>query len=77
MEIEAPHYIENPVGIISTRIRKPDQTIQPYEFREDASKRTCLWLHGLPRLVKRPQDRVHGRLVEWPVGSGKLVERWA
>lgn len=43
--------IENPVSIISTRIRPPDQIIQPYEFGHDASKRTCLWLKNLPKLV--------------------------
>lgn len=43
--------LENPVGCISTAIRKPDQIIQPYEYGEDASKRTCLWLKGLPPLV--------------------------
>ena len=42
--------IENPVGCISTRIRKPDQTIQPWQFGHDASKATCLWLKGLPLL---------------------------
>ena len=42
--------IENPVSVISTRIRKPDQIIQPYCFGHDASKRTCLWLKGLPLL---------------------------
>ncbi len=42
--------LENPVGCISTRIRKPDQIIQPWQFGEDASKRTCLWLKGLPLL---------------------------
>lgn len=42
--------IENPVGIMSTRWRKPDQIIQPYQFGEDASKKTCLWLKGLPPL---------------------------
>jgi hypothetical protein len=42
--------IENPVGIISTRIRKPDQIIHPWQFGEDASKRTCLWLKGLQPL---------------------------
>lgn len=42
--------IENPVSIISTRIRKPDQVIQPYHFGDDASKKTCLWLKGLPLL---------------------------
>ncbi len=43
--------IENPVGVISSRIRKPDQIIQPYQFGHDASKRTCLWLKGLPTLT--------------------------
>jgi len=42
--------IENPVGCISTRIRKPDQTIQPWQFGHDASKATCLWLKNLPLL---------------------------
>ena len=42
--------LENPVGAISTRIRKPDQVIQPWQFGEDASKATCLWLKNLPLL---------------------------
>lgn len=42
--------IENPVGCIGTRIRKADQMIQPYEFGDDASKATCLWLKGLSPL---------------------------
>jgi site-specific DNA-cytosine methylase len=42
--------VENPVGIMSTHYRKPDQIIQPYNFGEDASKKTCLWLKGLPLL---------------------------
>lgn len=67
--------IENPVGCISTRIRRPDQIIQPYEFGDDASKKTCLWLKGLPKLV--PTARVPGRIVEWPRGSGRMVERWS
>jgi hypothetical protein len=69
MSHRCPWYLENPVSIISTQIRKPDQTIQPYEFGEDASKRTCLWLHDLPRLV--PTLRIPGRMVS----AG--VERWA
>ena len=40
--------IENPVSVISSRIRKPDQIIQPWQFGEDASKATCLWLKNLP-----------------------------
>lgn len=42
--------IENPVGIMSTRYRKPDQIIQPYEFGDPYRKKTCLWLKGLPKL---------------------------
>ena len=43
--------VENPIGCLSSMIRKPDQIIQPYQFGEDASKATCLWLKGLPPLV--------------------------
>jgi site-specific DNA-cytosine methylase len=66
--------LENPISCISTRISKPDQIIQPYEFGEDASKRTCLWLKNLPKLELG--ERFSGRLVEWPIGSGIMVERW-
>lgn len=64
--------IENPIGAISTRIRKPDQIIQPWQFGDNASKRTCLWLKNLPKLV--PTDLIPGRLV---TVNGKTVERWA
>jgi len=70
-------YLENPVSIISTRFRKPNQTIQPYQFGDDASKRTCLWLNGLSPLEIDPSKRLAGRLVEWPRGSGRIAERWA
>jgi len=43
--------IENPVGVLSTVWREPDQFIQPYEYGDDASKKTCLWLKNLPRLT--------------------------
>jgi hypothetical protein len=46
-----PVAIENPVGAITRAIRKPDQIIQPHQFGDDASKATCLWLNGLPRLL--------------------------
>lgn len=65
--------IENPVGILSTAIRKPDQIIQPYEFGEDASKKTCLWTEGLPHLCYGL--RYPGRWVR--TAKGKLVERWS
>lgn len=44
--------IENPVSVISSRIRKPDQIIQPWMFGHDASKKTCLWLKNLPPLLQ-------------------------
>lgn len=43
--------LENPIGCISTNYRQPDQIVQPWMFGEDASKATCLWLKGLPKLV--------------------------
>lgn len=69
-----PHAIENPApSFISKAHRPPDQTIQPYQFGDDASKRTGLWLDRLPKLG--PTKRVHGRVV---INSkGELVERWA
>jgi hypothetical protein len=53
--------IENPVSVISSRIRKPDQIIHPWMFGHDASKATCLWLKGLPPL--RPTSVVEPRIV--------------
>ena len=74
MSHDVPWYLENPVGIISSRIRKPDQIIQPYEFSDDASKKTCLWLNRLDHLPKNPAKRFPGR---WVACNGKPVERWA
>lgn len=54
--------IENPVSIISSRIRKPDQTIQPYQFGHDASKKTCLWLKNLPPL--QPTEFIEPRMID-------------
>ena len=51
--------IENPVSIISSQIRKPDQIIQPWQFGHGETKKTCLWLKNLPLLV--PTDVVEGR----------------
>lgn len=51
--------IENPVSIISSRIRKPDQIIQPWQFGHGETKATCLWLRNLPPLV--PTQIVEGR----------------
>lgn len=51
--------VENPIGIMSTRFRKPDQIIQPWQFGHGETKATCLWLKGLPLLV--PTNIVPGR----------------
>jgi len=51
--------LENPVSIISSRIRKPDQIIQPWQFGHGETKKTCLWLKGLPPL--KPTNIVDGR----------------
>ena len=51
--------LENPVSIISSRIRKPDQIIQPYEYGHGETKKTCLWLKNLPKL--KPTNVVDGR----------------
>ena len=69
---------ENPVGILSTRIAKATQTVQPYQFGDDASKRTCLWMYGgLPALEIPPRELWHpGR---WTIDprNGKRVQRWS
>ncbi len=51
--------IENPISIISSRIRKPDQIIQPWQFGHGETKATCLWLKNLPPL--KPTNIVSGR----------------
>ena len=51
--------IENPIGIMSTRYRKPDQIVQPWQFGHGETKATCLWLRNLPLLV--PANIVEGR----------------
>lgn len=51
--------LENPVSIISSRIRKPDQVIQPWQFGHGETKATCLWLKNLPKL--QPTNIVEGR----------------
>jgi hypothetical protein len=51
--------IENPVGVLSTAIREPDQVIQPWQFGHGETKATCLWLRGLPLL--QPTEIVEGR----------------
>ena len=64
--------VENPIGCLSTRVRPPEQTIQPWQFGADASKATCLWLKDLPPLV--PTQYVPPRVV---LHEGKFAMRWA
>jgi hypothetical protein len=64
--------IENPVGIMSTKYRKPDQIIQPWMFGDDASKKTCLWLHGLPVLLPTHSSWTKIYSNQTPSGQNKL-----
>lgn len=65
--------IENPVGIMNSRFRKPDQVVQPYFFGDAASKSTCLWLKNLPLLT--PTKMVDkGEYIEFK--SGKRIPKW-
>jgi hypothetical protein len=74
--------IENPISIISSRIRKPDQIIQPWWFGHDASKKTCLWLKNLPLLTPTdllPGDSKTRRANQTASGQNKLPpskDRW-
>lgn len=64
--------LENPVSIISTHIRKPDQIIQPWMFGESYTKTTCLWLKNLPKLV--PTNVVDKG--EFVIHGGKKLPKW-
>lgn len=68
--------LENPISIISSRIRKPTQVIQPWQFGHGETKATCLWLKNLPRLV--PTQVVEGRearVHRMPPGPNRWKER--
>lgn len=68
--------LENPVSVISSRIRPPDQVIQPWQFGHGECKATCLWLRGLPAL--RPTSLVEGReqrIHRLPPGPDRWKER--
>lgn len=84
--------IENPVGIMSTIWRKPDQIIQPWQFGHGETKATCLWLKGLPllhpteivegreqRVWKMPPsaDRAKQRSKTYPGIARAMAEQWA
>jgi site-specific DNA-cytosine methylase len=77
MDAPIPHIaVENPVSIISTAIREPDQVIQPWQFGHGETKATCLWLKNLPRL--RPTNVVDGRearVHRLPPSANRWAER--
>lgn len=65
--------IENPVGLLNTRWRKPDQIIQPYHFGDEATKTTCLWLKNLPALK---HTSIVGKGERTVFSSGKSHPKW-
>ena len=71
--------LENPIGRINTAIRKPDQIIQPWMFGEDASKSTCLWLKGVPKLEATDiikKDRYANQTPSGQNNLGPSKDRW-
>lgn len=70
--------LENPISIISTKIRKPDQIIQPWQFGHEETKSTCLWLKNLPKLKPTKIMEVRNKNLT-PSGQNKLgpsPDRW-
>lgn len=77
LDAPIPHIaLENPVSIISTRIRKPDQIIQPWQFGHGETKATCLWLKNLPHLIHtKTVDGREARVHRMPPGPDRWKER--
>jgi site-specific DNA-cytosine methylase len=74
MDCQVPRWcIENPVSVISTKIRKPDQIIQPWQFGHEATKTTCLWLNGLPKLTP---TKIVGKGEFVTFASGNRMAKW-
>ena len=78
MERDIPKIaMENPIGVLSTAYRKPDQIIQPWMFGHAETKATCLWLKNLPKLV--PTDILpppyHARIHRMPPGPNRARDR--
>ena len=63
--------VENPIGIMSSCYRKPDQIIQPYEYGHATKKATCLWLKNLSKL--RPTNIVEPEIIEYVCKNGKIA----
>jgi hypothetical protein len=65
--------LENPIGIMSTKWRKPDQIVQPWFFGDEATKTTCLWLKGLPKLQP---TKIVGKGERHVTKSGRSLPKW-
>jgi len=65
--------VENPVGIVNTKYKKPTQTVHPWMFGDEASKATCLWLKNLPKLEP---TKVVGKGERVILSSGKSLPKW-
>lgn len=65
--------VENPIGIVSTRYKKPTQIVQPYMFGDEATKTTCLWLKNLPKLEP---TKIVGKGERITFASGKSQPKW-
>lgn len=70
--------IENPIGVISSKIKKPEQIVNPWEFGHEESKKTCLWLKNLPKLIPTKIMEIRNKNLT-PSGQNKLTPsptRW-
>jgi len=65
--------VENPVGIVNTKYKKPNQTVHPWMFGDEASKATCLWLKNLPKLEP---TKIVGKGERVILSSGKSLPKW-
>jgi hypothetical protein len=71
--------IENPVGVMSSLWRKPNQIIHPWQFGHNAEKQTCLWLKGLPVLIPECTEKPNLEYFEWTdsrTGQRKRMQKW-
>jgi hypothetical protein len=71
--------IENPVGVMSSEWRKPNQIIHPWQFGHNAEKQTCLWLKGLPNLVPDIKEKPELEYFDWvdsKTGKKKRMQKW-
>ena len=71
--------IENPVGVMSTEWRKPNQIVHPWQFGHKAEKQTCLWLKGLPNLIPETTEKPELEYFDWVdsrTGQKKRMQKW-